>query len=334
MEGPINKQPRMYLNAPALGRKHPILHWASAKEQQMERPGLKLVIGAGVTLTYEFALGHYLEFVKIMKQTKPGHSYLALTKEMVHSKGIIGIWDGFFPWGAIQGLAKGSVFAWGHAFSRQGLQRFVDQDQLSKGVAEVVSGGMGGGVQGLVLSPTLLLKTRVMTDPVFRQQMTPVETCKKSMQVGMKVIRDEGVAALMKGSVVFSMKRVADWSTRFFFSVGVEEVVFKKDQPDYRLTTSEKMASSLLGGVLSTLFTIPIDVMVAQIQQASKAGSKVSVIDTFRDEFQRGGFKHVAGFATNGFIARVAHVCFTTMIMKTATSVIYEALEDRREAAN
>ena len=34
---------------------------------------------------------------------------------------------------------------------------------------------VGGGFQGFVLSPTLLLKTRVMTDPVFRNQMSMIE---------------------------------------------------------------------------------------------------------------------------------------------------------------
>ncbi|DBA00876.1 TPA: hypothetical protein N0F65_008519 [Lagenidium giganteum] len=304
----------------------------SAKEKT-EKPGVKLVIGAGVTLGYEFAMGHYLEFIKIMKQTHPTESYAALTRQIVSKKGIVGIWDGFVPWGAVQGVAKGSVFAWGHAFTRQSLQPFVERGSISKGTAEVIAGGVGGGVQGFALSPTLLLKTRVMTDPVFRQEMTPKETCVKSMKIGMRVIQNEGVMALMKGSIVFSLKRVADWSTRFFFSVGVEEVVYKRDNPEYKLTTGEKMTASLLGGVLSTLCTLPIDVMVAQIQQASKAGAKVSVLATFRDEFKRGGIKQVAGFATTGFIARVAHVCFTTMIMKTATSIIYESYE-QRESAN
>ncbi|GAB9476155.1 hypothetical protein Gpo141_00013225 [Globisporangium polare] len=302
----------------------------SAKEKT-ERPGLKLLIGAGVTFGYEMALGHYLEFVKILKQTRPGESYAQLTREMVRSKGAIGIWDGFFPWGAVQAVAKGSVFSWGHAITRGGLQPFVEQKKVSKGTAEVIAGGIGGGFQGFALSPTLLLKTRVMTDPVFRLKMTPLETCKASMSVGMKVIRNEGAMALMKGSVVFSMKRVADWSTRFFFSVESENFLYKRENPNAVLTTGEKVTASLLGGVFSTLVTLPIDVMVAQIQQASKAGAQVSVLDTFRDEFKRGGIKQVVGFATTGFVMRALHVSFTTMIMKTATSVIYEAYEARQE---
>jgi hypothetical protein len=35
--------------------------------------------------------------------------------------------------------------------------------------------------QGLVLSPTLLLKTRVMTDPVFRQEYVPSQAAALSV---------------------------------------------------------------------------------------------------------------------------------------------------------
>jgi hypothetical protein len=303
---------------------------ADAKNpQKMESPALKFVIGAGVALSYEFALGHYLEFVKIMKQTKPGNSYLTLTKEMVANKGLIGIWDGFFPWGAIQGVAKGSVFSWGHAFSRQAVQPMVERGTITKDAAEVIAGGVGGGFQGFVLSPTLLLKTRVMTDPVFRQEMTPMETATKSLLVGMKVIRNEGVLALMKGSGMFSVKRVADWSTRFLFSVEAENILFKRADPDHKLTMGEKVTASLAGGVVSALVTLPMDVMVAQIQQASKAGVKVSVVGVIKEQYKRGGMKQIANFGTTGLVVRVMHTSFTTMIMKTATSIVYEMVEGR-----
>lgn len=43
-----------------------------------------------------------------------------------------------------------------------------------------------------------------------------------------QVISNEGVAALMKGSITFSLKRVADWSSRFLFAVMAEDWLFKK----------------------------------------------------------------------------------------------------------
>ncbi|TDH70379.1 hypothetical protein CCR75_005771 [Bremia lactucae] len=303
---------------------------STKKELKPEKAGVKLLVGAGVCLAYELALGHYLEFIKIMKQTKPQYSYVHLTKEIMHAKGIVGIWDGFFPWGAIQGLAKGSVFAWGHSVARTALAPLVKDGKISSGMSEVVAGGIGGGFQGFVLSPTLLLKTRVMTDPIFREHMKPLETMTRSMHIGVRVIQNEGVAALMKGSGMFSLKRVADWSSRFFFSVQAENILYKRNNPDRILTTSQQINSSLLGGVLSAALTLPMDVLVAQIQQASKAGVKVSVLELLRQQYQAGGLNQMFSFGTTGFVARFVHASFTTMIMKTATSVVYEMVEGRK----
>ena len=57
------------------------------------------------------------------------------------------------------------MFGWGQAMSLGMLSKF---DFLDPQQAMVLSGGCGGFVQGIVMSPALLLKTRVMTDPRFR----------------------------------------------------------------------------------------------------------------------------------------------------------------------
>ena len=87
----------------------------------------------------------------------------------------------------------------------------------------VLSGGIGGGFQGIALSPVLLLKTRVMTDPAFRAVGSFRETGAASSRIGFRVVREEGALALMKGSVLFSGKRVADWTTRYLFATLWEE---------------------------------------------------------------------------------------------------------------
>ncbi|RQM26800.1 hypothetical protein B5M09_000735 [Aphanomyces astaci] len=300
----------------------------AAPVKKMQNPQVKFFIGAGVGWTYEFATGHFLEFIKVMKQTQSHKSYLELTRDITRAKGIIGIWDGFFPWGTVQALAKGSVFSWGQAFSRAQLSPLVKQGHISDRTAEIMSGGLGGGVQGIVLSPTLLLKTRVMTDPVFRTKMSGWETIVKSGKVGMNVIRNEGVPALMKGSMVFSLKRVADWSTRYFFCVVSEDYMYRQGDPNRKITVSEELAASLVGGTLSCLATLPVDVMVAQIQQASKAGANVGIVATFKDEYAKGGMKRLVGFSMGGFVPRCLHVAFTTMVMKTGCSAVYSMYED------
>lgn len=75
---------------------------------------------------------------------------------------------------------------------------------------------------------------------------------------------------------------------------------------------------------MSATVTIPIDVMVATIQDAGKAGQRVSIVKTFQDKIAKGGVRGLLQYSTRGYLARVAHVGLTTMLMKTVSSSIYQ----------
>ena len=77
------------------------------------------------------------------------------------------------------------------------------------------------------MNPILLLKTRVMTDPRFRDSGGVLDTAKAACRIGASVIHNEGALALMKGSSMFAMKRVADWTSRYFFVIAVESAILK-----------------------------------------------------------------------------------------------------------
>lgn len=148
-------------------------------------------------------------------------TYPELIRRITATKGIVGVLDGFLPWGLLQALAKGAVFTFGQAEAATLLH---DVPWLSREEKTVLSGTAGGLVQGIVLSPLLLLKTRVMTDASFRGHAGMMETAVASAAVGARVVREEGVRALMKGAGIFAAKRAADWTTRYMFVVMVEEV--------------------------------------------------------------------------------------------------------------
>lgn len=286
-----------------------------------ESPFAKFLINGTVAWTFELCGGHYLEFLKIAKQTS-GLSYIEITKRMVQHKGLIGVLDGYFPWGSIQCFVKGASFGFGQAWGRSALEGHV-----SHNVAEILSGGIGGGVQGVVMSPLLLLKTRVMTDPTFRSSGGVWETTVASTKVGMRVVQREGVTALMKGSMVFSSKRVADWTTRYFFAEVMTEAIQRmkatEQIPRPKLNIWESSFASFMGGALSATVTIPMDVLVATFQDASKAGQKMSVIGIWREQLKAGGMKELVQYSCRGYVARVTHVALTTVMMKTISSQFY-----------
>lgn len=273
----------------------------------------KLVVVALVTLVYEGMIGHLLEFLKIIMQTAPqGVTYVDIVRDITSAKGIAGLWDGFCPWGIVQAIFKGAIFGLAHATASNLLLPLVDQGKLSLPLAMALAGGIGGGFQGYALSPTLLLKTRVMTDPVFRQKMSLFRTAWLSFCIGFDVVQREGILVLMKGANTFAVKRVFDWSTRFYFS-DLFETILLESKGVSRLTTAEKSLASFLGGALSTLSTLPLDVIVAKTQDAKNAGVKVSPWTLFRTELKEKGWTGVRKTYTKGFFARLLHVCTTTV---------------------
>lgn len=290
-----------------------------------ESPAIKFFVSGSVSLTFELMIGHYLEFLKISKQTST-LTYSQLTRNMVQHKGIVGILDGFFPWGAIQCFVKGASFGMG-----QSIGMNLCKGKMSDFSAEVVSGGFGGGMQGLVMSPLLLLKTRVMTTPEMRTiKGGPMATAIASSKIGAQVIRSEGLMALMKGSATFSGKRVADWTTRYFFAELCAEKVKEyraakegKEAKDIKLTFMESSLSNIIGGALSATVTLPVDVIVASMQSAAKAGQKTSIIGLWKEQIQSGGVGSLIKYSSRGFVARIVHVGATTLLMKEVSTAVY-----------
>ena len=108
------------------------------------------------------------------------------------------------------------------------------------------------------------------------------------MVIGGDIIKQEGLGSLMKGANTFATKRVFDWASRYFFADLFESlfVHIKRDS----LTLTEKSVASLLGGIASTILTLPLDVLVAKTQDAKKAGVSVSAWKLFSDELREEGY--------------------------------------------
>lgn len=296
----------------------------------------KFFISGTVAWSFELVIGHYLEAQKIAKQAT-GQSYITLTRGMV-KKGIAGVWDGFFPWGSIQCFVKGAAFGAGQTAA---LNILNDVDALSPFWAETLSGGAGGFFQGLAMSPLLLLKTRVITMPEMRGVVGAWQTTKAATRMGGAVIKQEGLIGLTKGSFTFSMKRVADWTTRFFFAELVADMLRNYYRNDTTrivngtvvLNNTDKSIAAFGGGALSAIATVPLDVIVATMQSAGKAGQKVSIMSIWAEQMKEKGVIGLLQYSTRGTIARTLHVGLTTMMMKTISSLVYDVFSKVKEVA-
>lgn len=306
----------------------PLLLRIRGGAQMSDEFAKRLVTAAIVTLLYEGTMGHIFEFLKIAMQTAdPGTKYMDIISNITSKKGIGGLWDGFIPWGVIQSIFKGGIFGLAHSIAKSQLDPLAKRGVLPELVALTLAGGIAGGFQGYVLSPTLLLKTRVMTNPVFREKMSLLRTTILSLTIGFEVVKNEGMFALMKGSNIFALKRVFDWSTRYFFSDMFESMMVQYGCGQKGLLSpTEKIVASLLGGTASTIVTLPLDVIVAKSQDAKKAGVKVSAWDTFMKDYREGGLKQLYDANMQGFEVRLLHVCLTTVVMKTGSALMYNLL--------
>jgi hypothetical protein len=257
-----------------------------------------------------------MEFLKIAKQTS-NDSYMTITRRVVGVKGLAGTLDGFLPWGLLQACAKGSIFSYGQAVSMNFITK--SNPELSKDSRMVFSGMCGGFIQGVAMSPLLLLKTRVMTDPSFRASGGILQTAMSSFGVAGRIIANEGPGAIFKGMGAFSIKRAADWTTRYLFVVMVENAM---RTPGKKLTDLEEAFASVAGGAISALSTIPLDVLVASKQSAGSAGKSVGAFETFSNKIKEHGVIGTLQFSTKGLVARVIHVGATTLAMKKITSMV------------
>jgi len=325
----------------------------SKRQRKKQKPLAKLAIGGSITVMFEaFAFGHYMEFLKISKQcAKPGTTYNQITRQMIAHKGLSGILDGFLPWGALMSLLKGASFAWGHSLATNWLT--YAGDTMSEQQSDILAGGIGGLFQGVIMNPALLLKTRVMTDPRFRSIAAPSaklttsggtaniapraqpsaltqlwQTARLSSTLGFNLVKTEGGLVLMKGVHVFAFKRFCDWTTRFAFVVGLEQLQKQRMglSSDAKLPLELRLVCGLGGGILSACATLPIDVTVARIQDAKKAGAEVRLGDIYREAMRNGGWR----VATAGFVPRASHVALTTLLMKNLTNVAYDAIYKKK----
>ena len=259
-----------------------------------------------------------MEFLKIAKQTS-NDSYPTIVRRVVEKKGLAGTLDGFLPWGLLQACAKGSIFSYGQALSLNFINS--NNPELSKDTRMVFSGMAGGFVQGVAMSPLLLLKTRVMTDPSFRSSGSILATAAASFGVAGRIISTEGPQAIFKGMGAFSIKRAADWTTRYLFVVMVENAM---RTPGKKLSDLEEAFASVAGGAISALSTIPLDVLVASKQSAGAAGKSVGAFETFSQKIKEQGLMGTIAFSTKGLVARIIHVGATTLAMKKITSMVCE----------
>ena len=276
----------------------------------------------GVAVIMEMLSGGlFMENVKMEKQ-RTSRPYADIMGQTLR-QGMRGWTAGFWPWGFVLGMTKGSVLGGSRAF----LLRSCKEDfGMSKSTADLVSGFGAGAVQGVFMSPILLARTRVNQSLAERAAKEGViksgllNEMKMSTLVLNQAIKEEGVGVIFKGMPAMVFKRALDWGTRFIF-IGIFKRQLEANKGGEKLTDMEDLAASFFGGAASVAITMPIDRMMPILQQSG--ASSEGFVTILKKKIATEGITTLQ----RGFLMRTVHTGYHTMFATFVAAKIYSLFE-------
>ena len=267
----------------------------------------KILIGPMMVLGEMVCGGHYIESLKILKQSS-GSTYLHIIKDLWSRYKFRGYYLGFYPWGLSQ-IVKGLPILFVQAEMHHLLTNYTNMSDNNR---MLCSGVFGGISQGLFITPTQRLKTIVMTYPVNDGRvLTPFEVIKETYKRG-------GIRTFYSGLLPMVIRRGIDWGLRFQGYYLAENIMKRRNE---ELTIMNKVGCGVFGGALATI-TTPVDVCVAESQKYTNKGK--SLYSIIKDVYNNYGYR---GFV-RGWGIRVVHSCYHTVWVCGIGSIMFSMLRD------
>jgi len=286
----------------------------------------KALVKAGITgftvLCEMLSGGLFMENVKMEKQ-RTSDPYPTIMGRILR-QGVKGFEVGFWPWGAIMGLSKGIVLGGARAGF---LNTFLDFG-MPKGHADVISGFCAGGVQGMVMSPILLARTRVnqlLTERAAEQgriKTSFIHEMNISMSILNESIRKDGFRVLTIGMPTMIFKRSMDWGTRFLFMRYLRKAYYEyKQDSSKKLNDLEELSVAFVAGALSVFVTQPVDRLMPLLQAAGRGDASFNHI--IRMKLLNEGW----GTLQRGLVLRTLHCGWHTTWAVFIATKLYDIVE-------
>lgn len=254
--------------------------------------GKIIMIGSITSFSEMFFGGHYLESIKLSKQSS-GASYHNIIKDLWKKDGFKCFHRGFYPWGFIQST-KGIPLL----YTQHNVSNLLEKYQINGSNNSIISGLVGGAVQGVYVTPLQKLKVLAVTSDKKLNYNTTYFIY--------DTVKNNGIKALLDGLGPTVTRRSLDWGIRLYGIDYVANKLYNKQRKE--LTTNESVISSMIGGSFSFI-TTPIDVTITQLQKnQNKDKPKTEII---RDFYNQNGLK---GF-TRGIMFRTLHISWNTTFL-------------------
>lgn len=248
-----------------------------------------LFLGAGLNLAEVSTLGQPLE---VTKTTMAAHRDFSIFQAISHiwkRGGPAGFYQGLIPWAWIEASTKGAVLLAvmteaEYQFSVLGASPFVSG----------IGGGIFGGLSQAYL--TMGFCTCMKTVEITRtKDSASGKAVKSTFTVFKEIFQKEGFRGINKGVNAVAMRQMTNWGSRFGLARLAEDKIreIRGKAKGEKLTTLEKVASSVIGGGLSA-WNQPFEVARVEMQSRVKdpnRPAKLSVIGTLKYVYSQNGIK-------------------------------------------
>eukprot|EP00835_Amoeboradix_gromovi_P000957 NODE_36_length_31474_cov_0.342438.p13 type:complete len:286 gc:universal NODE_36_length_31474_cov_0.342438:27823-28680(+) len=257
-----------------------------------------LAVGGFIQILEVSTLGQPFEVLKTHMAAQRGDNLRAAIRKTYQRGGIFGYWQGLVPWAWIEAGTKGAVLM----FTSYEVEHILKNFGVSSTLAAVSGGAIGGVAQAYT---TMGFCTFMKTVEVTR-----LKDGRGTLEVAASVWKAEGWKGMNKGVSAVALRQMTNWGSRFGISRFVESLM--KGSSDRKLSRSEKVLSSAIGGALAC-WNQPFEVIRVEMQSQLKDKSQKNFgfIDTAKFIYSRNG---ISGFY-RGVTPRVCLGVYLTICM-------------------
>ncbi|RKP10598.1 mitochondrial carrier domain-containing protein [Thamnocephalis sphaerospora] len=286
-----------------------------------------IALGAAIQTFEVSTLGQPFEVIKTHMAAHRQDGLITAVKKTYQRGGIRGFYQGLIPWAWIEASTKGGVLLFASSEIDYQARTVLGCSPAAAGLL----GGMGGGIAQAYT--TMGFCTFMKTVEVTRHKSADTAT-QSTWRVAGDVFKREGIRGLNKGVSAVAVRQMTNWGSRFGIARVTEHLIRGADK-ERKLTTGERILSSVIGGALAC-WNQPIEVIRVEMQSAAKSADRPANMNIWtcaRYIYQHNG---LLGFY-RGVTPRIALGVYLTVCMVfggDSLKLYFAERQARKEAGN
>ncbi|KAH6683521.1 mitochondrial carrier domain-containing protein [Plectosphaerella plurivora] len=289
------------------------------KDQKRKIPWGNLGIGACMNVFQVTTLGQPMEAGAHRSDTLAD----AIRKTWFRA-GFRGFYQGLIPWAWLEASTKGAILI----LTSTEVERHAKMSLGASNTAAGVLGGVAGGAAQAYL--TMGVTTCMKTVEVTRaKNIQPGGKIPGTMATFFNILRTKGIRGVNRGVNAVALRQITGWSSRIGISRFAEGNIraLTGKSPTQKLSFSEKIAASTVGGALSC-WNQPFEVLRIEMQSLKADPTRPAsptMVNTAKHILKTSG---PAGFF-RGVVPRIGVAAWATICMVGFGDMVKEVFDGR-----